>query len=187
MSNGSAPGDMGTATSRQSRNDDGVIGALWEGTVEEWDILRLAVDSYVTEIDQMTISNKALFNNLDDNYTENDPYILDIRSIADYEEAHIPSAVNVQLTDLFTEAELALLPTDREIVVYCDTGQIAAQVVALLNLNGFNAVSLEFGVCSWTDNTTIADGCYDKATDGNNFPVSTGNTPGDWATAVPAD
>jgi rhodanese-related sulfurtransferase len=176
---------MGSATSRQSRND--VMGALFTGSAIEWEILRKAVDSYVAGIDQMTVSNKALFNNLDDNYTQNDPYILDIRSNPDYEEAHIPGAVNIQLTDLFTEQELALLPTDKEIVIYCDTGQVAAQVVALLNLNGFNAVSLEFGVCSWTDNSTIADGCYDEAVDGNNFPVSTGSTPGDWETAVPAD
>ena len=138
-------------------------------------------------IDTMTISNKALFNNLDDNYTANDPYILSIRSEAAYELAHIPGAVNIQLDVLFDEANLALLPTDQEIVVYCDGGQLSAQIVALLNLNGFNAVSLEWGVCSWTDNSTIADQCFDETTDGNNFPISTGSSPGDWETAAPAD
>ncbi len=48
-------------------------------------------------------------------------------------------------TSLKTSADLATLPTDQKIVVYCYTGQQSAHVAAFLNLLGYDAYSLQYG------------------------------------------
>jgi rhodanese-related sulfurtransferase len=44
------------------------------------------------------------------------------------------------------EAQLKYLPTDKKIVVYCYSGQTSSQLVAYLQVLGYEAYSLSFGV-----------------------------------------
>ncbi len=100
---------------------------------------------------QVIIKATTLNNTLNDGDTGNDPFILDIRGSGDYTAGHIPGAVNIGFTSVFTEANFALLPDDRQIVVVCYTGHTASQTTALLNLNGFDALALKWGFESWGD------------------------------------
>jgi len=127
----------------------------------------------------------TLYGLLNDNDTTNDPYILSIRSLDHYVLGHIPGAVNIPLKELFSEENLAKLPTDRQIVVYCYTGHTASQATALLNVNGYTAVCLTWGMCSWTTDTTVTVGkCYDQATAAHDYPVSSGTEPGSIGTII---
>lgn len=130
----------------------------------------------------MTITAQALNNNLYDGYSANDPYIVSLRSEADYLSGHIDGAVHISAGALFSKENLATLPTDRQILVYCYTGQGAGHVSAMLNINGYNAISLKYGMCSW--NSTAAAKCYNP--DHENYRVSTGGVAGDWGSATPA-
>ena len=59
---------------------------------------------------------------------------------------HIPGAY--QFTpgvSLSLDEMLKRLPTDKEIVVYCWTGQTSSQITAYLNMLGYTAYSLKFG------------------------------------------
>jgi len=59
---------------------------------------------------------------------------------------HIPGAVQyTPKADLKSITFLKTLPTNREVVVYCYTGQTSSNVVAFLRLLGYNAKSLLFG------------------------------------------
>jgi len=40
---------------------------------------------------------------------------------------------------------LKYLPTDKQIIVYCWTGQTSSQITAYLNMLGYEAYSLKFG------------------------------------------
>jgi len=117
----------------------------------------------------------------DDNDT-NDPYIISIRGKNDYAIGHIPRAVNIDpRIDIFTEENLNELPKDRQIVVYCYTGHTASQATALLNVMGYNAWSLKWGMCSWTNDSTIAANKYFTGTIGyptepETIVVATGNS-----------
>ena len=143
-----------------------------------------ATRDYTQAIAQ-NIKADALYELLNDNDSTNDPFILSIRSSTHYVLGHIPGAVNIPLNTLFSEENLARLPTDRQIVVYCYTGHTASQATALLNVNGYNAVCLTWGMCSWTNDTTVTAGkCYDMTTAAHDYPVSTGSEPGDVATIV---
>jgi len=75
------------------------------------------------------------------------PYIVNYFPDANYNAGHVPTAVQyVPKASLQTDNTLNTLPVDDEIVVYCYTGQTSAQVTACLNILGYHAYSLLFGV-----------------------------------------
>ena len=101
------------------------------------------------------------------------PFIISCRSAEDYANGHIPGAVNIGIGSIADN--LDKLPPDETIVVYCYTGHTAAQVTALLNMLGYDAKSLKFGMCSWSsDETVLAGKCFDPANDQNDFTFETG-------------
>jgi rhodanese-related sulfurtransferase len=90
-----------------------------------------------------------LYDNLNDGDTSNDPFLLDVRSAEDYALGHIPGAVNIGAKVLFAAENLAKLPTDKQIVAYCYTGQTSSQAVSVLNMLGYDATNLKFGMPAW--------------------------------------
>lgn len=84
--------------------------------------------------------------------------LLDLRKAEDYAKGHIKGAINVPFGKV--NEYLDKLPADKDIIVYCYTGQTAGQTVAIMNMYGYNAKSLNLG--------------FDKGWVGkNNFPVDT--------------
>ncbi|MGD9142473.1 MAG: rhodanese-like domain-containing protein [Dehalococcoidia bacterium] len=91
-----------------------------------------------------------------------DMTILDIRSADYYAAGHIPGAINFGKSSLIDNLEK--LDPDAPVYVYCDTGHWAAEVTALLQVLGYDAYSLKFGICSWSPDEAINNGlCYDAA------------------------
>ncbi len=74
-----------------------------------------------------------------------EPFILDIRSAADYEAGHVMGAFNAPWGATAIPAALSQLPVDQTVYVYCVSGQTAGQTVALLNVAGFDAKSVRYG------------------------------------------
>ncbi|GAA5201626.1 hypothetical protein GCM10023322_81980 [Rugosimonospora acidiphila] len=73
-------------------------------------------------------------------------YLLDNRTPEAYASGHIPGAKNVWMKDLLSEEALAQLPADRTIVVCCWVGHTASQVLTVLQLLGYDAVGLKYGM-----------------------------------------
>jgi len=96
------------------------------------------------------ITAGELYDNLNDGDESNDPVILDIRAVQDYERGHLPGAVNVGGGAVFDVGTLTSLPDDDQIIVYCYSGQTSGQVVGVLNMLGYDAYSLKFGMPSWS-------------------------------------
>jgi rhodanese-related sulfurtransferase len=63
--------------------------------------------------------------------------VLDVRTPAEYSEGHLPGAINIPHTEL--PARLAELDgaRDRDIVVYCRTGNRTNQALDVLGKSGF--------------------------------------------------
>lgn len=81
---------------------------------------------------------------------DGDIFILDIRAAADFESVgHIEGAVNVPYAALAVQENLDMLPMDKKIVVVCYTGNTAGQATMLLNLLGYDAAVLSYGMMSW--------------------------------------
>jgi len=102
-----------------------------------------------------TIKAADLFENLNDGDPENDPYIISLRSAEDYAKGHVPGAVNMSVKTLFTADNLATIPSDKDVVVICYTGQTAGQATAGLSMLGYEAYSLLFGMSSWTTDPEV--------------------------------
>ena len=66
--------------------------------------------------------------------------ILDVRGKAEYDEGHVPNAVNIAHTRLLVR--LAELPKGQPLVVHCLTGGRAAAAVSLLERYGYQATTV---------------------------------------------
>lgn len=78
----------------------------------------------------------------------NDAYVIDIRSEDDYNAGHIQNAVWVDQKMVISHLQ-GTSTGDKEVVIACYTGQTAAFVTSLVNLAGFEASSLKFGMSGW--------------------------------------
>ncbi|MBN2558991.1 MAG: hypothetical protein JXB33_09585 [Clostridia bacterium] len=74
-----------------------------------------------------------------------DVLVVDIRSAADYEKAHIDGAVSLPF-GAGMQGKFENLPMDKKLIVACYSGQTAGQAVAIMKALGYNAVSLRFGM-----------------------------------------
>lgn len=88
-----------------------------------------------------------------------DMTIISCRSGDHYAAGHIPGAVNIGLTALVDN--LSKIDPDAPVYVYCYTGHSAAQAVALLQMLGYDAYSVKFGMCGWSSDPAINAGkCF---------------------------
>ena len=71
------------------------------------------------------------------------PFLIDVRSKEEYEAGTIKNAQNIPLEDI--RARLNELPKEKEIVVFCKTGQQSYLAERLLKQNGFNIKNLSGG------------------------------------------
>lgn len=116
------------------------------------EILRLAADRWVGDTNWVPITSaSALFtDHLADGYQEaTDPIIISVRAEADYEAGHIPGAINMTRQQMADDANLMKLDPDKDIVVYCYTGHTGGQATVILNMLGYKAKNLKFGMMDW--------------------------------------
>jgi rhodanese-related sulfurtransferase len=155
-----------------------LILALFAGTLSTGQILRAneplqeAAEIYFSG-GSRTIAAADLFENLNDGDPDNDPYIISLRSAEDYAKGHIPGAVNVSVKEMFAAESLATIPPDKDVVVVCYTGQTAAQATAALNMLGYEAYGLLFGMSSWTTDPDVFVKRFDPETHANDYTIDT--------------
>ena len=75
--------------------------------------------------------------------------LIDIRLPWQFDDYHIPSAVNIPLAQLFEDAGLKQLSRSKRIVVYGLGAGHAAEAQLLLSMKGYNALSLKEGLSAW--------------------------------------
>jgi rhodanese-related sulfurtransferase len=136
------------------------------------DPLQARADAYFGE-GPRTIQAADLFENLNDGDPENDPTIISLRSAEDYARGHIPGAVNMNVKELFTLDNLATIPPDRDVVLVCYTGQTAGQATAALNMLGYEAYSLLYGMSSWTSDPDVYVKRFDPGTHTADYIIDT--------------
>ncbi len=104
--------------------------------------------------DGCALSNNDLFNNLG-NY-----YIVNYWPYAHYKDpGHIPGAMQYTPKESLKFAnDLLTLPIDKEVVIYCYTGQTSAHVAAFLRLLGYKARTLQYGTSAMIYDMVIAKG-----------------------------
>jgi rhodanese-related sulfurtransferase len=122
------------------------------------------------------ISADVLYDNLNDGDDSNNPVIISVRSKEDYDKGHIPGAVWMDAKTMFTADNLATIPTNKQVVVYCYTGQTASQVTSALRLLGYDAYNLLYGFGSWNNDPNAGSKVFDETKAGNDFATTTDPT-----------
>ncbi len=102
------------------------------------------------------------------------PILLDIRDEEIYLRGHILGSLHIVWKNVFQLVNLRKLPPQRRVVVYSSTGHTSAQVTALLNLLGYQAVNLRWGIAAWSlslPGAEIAPGRYVEAEQCMHYPT----------------
>jgi rhodanese-related sulfurtransferase len=73
--------------------------------------------------------------------------VLDVRERGEWDEAHIEGALHIPMMSV--PAELASIPTDRQVVVVCAVGARSFRVAAFLRQQGIDAHNLAGGIVAW--------------------------------------
>ncbi len=122
--------------------------------ISQFDVIATAADDYLNDPNpELNISSKDLLATM----LSDGPYIISNKKPEDYATGHIPGAVNLPVSVLFRPENLAKLPKDSKIVPYCYTGHTGSQVSAMLNMCGYNATNLLWGIMGWTKDTNVAN------------------------------
>jgi rhodanese-related sulfurtransferase len=129
--------------------------------VNEFEMLTELGDSYFTSYTTpaglpVNVDAASVYAGLTDGNPSNDPYLLDWRSAAHFALGHIQGAVNVgSLTSVDFEDVLAAIPSGKRVVNVCYTGQTASYATSLMNMLGYEAQNLKFGMCGWTSDQSV--------------------------------
>ena len=161
-----------------------VLSLLLAGVAFAADDIVAAANAYFSG-GTKNISAQALYDNLNDGDTSNDPFILSVRTAEDFEKGHIKGAVRMNATDVFKADSLAQLPMDQQIVVYCYTGQNASWITSGLRMLGYDAYNLLYGMSGWSNNPDVYIRRFDPATVPD-YPTTTEPTVATETYAMPA-
>ena len=117
-------------------------------------------------------SAESLFDNMADGDDSNDYFVVSVRAPDAYDLGHVEGAINIPWKVIADPANLANLPTDQPIMVYCYTGHTGQVAATSLKMLGYNVVNMKFGMMGWPDDDAVlATGRYSAAPD---YPTVTG-------------
>jgi len=86
--------------------------------------------------------------------TKQAPLILDVRSKREYDEGHIPGAINIEFRKLKDNIEMIASFKDAPVVVYCERGIRAGIAERTLQNEGFQTIlHLEGDMVAWRKNS----------------------------------
>lgn len=77
------------------------------------------------------------------------PIVVDVRSLEEYNEGHIPNAISVPLETIENEAETKLKNKDDLILVYCRSGRRSREAALRLIEKGYTNVIDFGGIQDW--------------------------------------
>jgi rhodanese-related sulfurtransferase len=150
------------------------IGAWAADPTGDVAIIQQAADAYLSSGKAPVMSADALFEVLNDGDTSNDPFILSVRKPEHYALGHIPGAINIGWKNVAEPDNLAKLPTDKPIVVYCYTGHTGQIATTVLDLLGYDATNLKFGMMGWTkDDSVLATERFGPTTAQRDYQLET--------------
>ncbi|MEA2023147.1 MAG: rhodanese-like domain-containing protein [Actinomycetota bacterium] len=125
------------------------VAAATTTTVAPFDLVA-SVDEYLSALPEgfQAIGDIQAFK---DGVEASGALVIDVRTTAEYEEGHIPGAVNIPLRTL--AANVDKIPTDTQVYVYCKSGFRAAQALSSLGMLGYttNVLSYKPGWNGWTE------------------------------------
>jgi len=145
---------MATTTTAMATTTTAMETTTTAAMVDEFEVLSTWLTGQLADWSP-TISAEALYENLTDGDTSNDPFIISVRAPDIYAVGHIEGAVNIPWRTIADSEVLSNLPTDRQIVVYCYTGHTGQVAATLLRSFGYDVTNLKFGMMGWSSDPDV--------------------------------
>ena len=83
---------------------------------------------------------------------EADVQRLDVRTLAEYSEGHIPGTININvLDDSFAAMADSTLQKDRPVALYCRSGKRSKKAATILSGKGYKVYELDKGFNAWQE------------------------------------
>ena len=77
---------------------------------------------------------------------------LDVRTVAEYSEEHIPGSININVLDeQFTVIADSTLQKDKPIALYCRSGKRSKKAATILSRKGYKVYDLDKGFIGWKE------------------------------------
>ncbi|MCL4424713.1 MAG: rhodanese-like domain-containing protein [Firmicutes bacterium] len=141
-----------------------------------------AAAKYATSGKAPTVSAKDVYDKI---VVGGDPsyFLISLQSPQHYEKGHVKGAINIPYADFWKKENIAKIPKDKKIITICYTGHTASQAAMLLNMLGYEAYAMKYGMMGWTSNPDILGiPVFTKAA---NYPVVTGESKPTGSYALP--
>ena len=76
---------------------------------------------------------------------------IDTRDLEQFEKQTIPGAIHIEWRQVLERMDK--IPTEKKVIVFCNTGSLSAQAAFALRVAGFdNVVVMQSGLLGWHDN-----------------------------------
>lgn len=80
--------------------------------------------------------------------------LVDVRTVAEYSEAHIPGSININVLDETFEAVAdSMLQAEKPVALYCRSGKRSKKAAAILSKKGYTVYELDKGFNGWQEVT----------------------------------
>ncbi len=77
---------------------------------------------------------------------------LDVRTVAEYSEGHIPGSINLNVLDeQFSAMTDSVLDKSQPVAVYCRSGKRSRNAARLLTKKGYTVYNLDKGILNWIE------------------------------------
>jgi rhodanese-related sulfurtransferase len=88
---------------------------------------------------------------INENISNADFVILDVRTPGEFSSGHLPRAINLDYNDNNFEANLNQLDKNKTYLVYCQAGHRSSSAASMMSGKGFKSVkTLAGGISDWT-------------------------------------
>lgn len=94
--------------------------------------------------------------------------VIDVRSKRDYEKGHVPHSMNIPWAEIVEIENLTKLDPRRTIIICSANGQTGQLATTALNLLGYQAINMLFGMMDWNKAYVDSDDQWDGSAD---YPI----------------
>jgi rhodanese-related sulfurtransferase len=163
--------DYPTETEANEATETYAYPEVATGEEDAFEIVRVAADNWLNSDASPIVSADSVFEVLNDGDDSTNPMVVSVRAPDAYALGHVQTAVNIPWKTVASAENLAKLPPDSPIRVYCYTGHTGQVATTVLGLLGYDVANMKYGMMAWTeDDEILATARYDAAT-APDYPV----------------
>ncbi len=118
-------------------------------------VIQTRLNEYLSHLEHPVITADQVKAIIDDPNKAKNYQIVSVRAPDDYAKGHVKGAINIPWNKIADPENLAKLDPGKKIITYCYTGHTGMIAAMILNLLGYDAVDMKYGMMGWTDDQGV--------------------------------